>query len=144
MTTTWLSTHGIGAIKDSSSTFEISADGGSGLIKPAKSDTSSDTAGWIHFTVPSPPASHPNLKAVAVDFSSQSATVDRLRVHLGKSQVLEQHNLQATSSFKFDIASSSAVYTTKGIAVSVYVDFENVASKLRFQSVAVEVYKIPG
>ncbi|KAK7748031.1 hypothetical protein SLS53_001283 [Cytospora paraplurivora] len=137
--TTWLSTHGIGAIKDSSSTFRITADGGSGLVKPTKSEDSNDTSGWIHFTIPSPPASYPNLRAVAVNFSSQSATVERVKVHLGNLQVFEQNELQATSSFEFEIASSSAVYRNKGIAVSVYVEFENVASKLKFQSIGIRV-----
>ncbi|ROV89113.1 hypothetical protein VMCG_09861 [Cytospora schulzeri] len=134
---TWLSTHGIGAIKDSHSTFSIAADAGSAIVHPTDAN---DTKGWIHFTIPSPPASSPNLRAVAVNFSSHSATVERVQVYLANSLVFDESNLQMTTHYTSDIASAaSTVYKGKGIAVSVYVEFDNLNSKLKFQSVGVQV-----
>lgn len=133
---TWLSTHGLGAIKDSSSTFTITADTGSALVKPTSAN---ELSGWIHFTIPSPPATNPNLQTIAIDFQSQSATVETVAVYFANMQKYKGDNLQRGQSFTLTLASGSAIYDGKGIAVSIYVKFDNVASTLRFQSVAVQV-----
>ncbi|RYP40662.1 hypothetical protein DL767_001520 [Monosporascus sp. MG133] len=133
---TWLSTHGIGAIKDTNSTFVITADAGSASVNPS---SASQLTGWIHFTIPSPPNTNPNLKTLAVDFSTQQATVDQVQVYLANDQVFSKTNLQKGQSFQLSIASTSAVYNGKGVAVSVYLKFNNVNSTLNFQSVAIEV-----
>lgn len=135
--TTVLSTHGMGAIKDSNSTFTITADRGSALVKPTDAN---HLEGWIHFTIPSPPATDPNLKSVTIDFSSQSATVETVAVYLANMQKFKEENLQKGQSFTLDIASVRRVtYAGKGIAVSIFVEFSSSASNLRFQSVAIEV-----
>ncbi|XXH00826.1 hypothetical protein Hte_007177 [Hypoxylon texense] len=134
--TTWISTHGIGAIKDSSSSFAITADKGSALVRPTNPN---QLTGWIHFTIPSPPVNNPNLKEVAVDFSSQSASVDTVAVYLANSVKFKEEGLQKDQSFILQITSTSAVYERKGIAVSIFVQFDNVGSNLRLQSVGIQV-----
>ncbi|KAI0106665.1 hypothetical protein F4814DRAFT_66010 [Daldinia grandis] len=134
--TTWISTHGIGAIKDSTSTFSITADKGSALVKPTDAN---ELSGWIHFTIPSPPVNSPNLKVVAVDFSSQSANVDSVFIHLANLVKFKEEGLQKGQSFTLTINSAQAVYQGKGISVSVYIQFDSVASNLRFQSVGIQV-----
>ena len=132
--TTWLSTHGIGAIKDSQSSFSITADKGSALIKPTNP---SQLSGYIHFTIPSPPVNNPNLKAVAVDFSSQSASVDTVLVYLANNEEFKKENLQRGQSFQLDI--SDVAYGGKGIALMILVNFNSVDSTLNFQSVGIQV-----
>ncbi|KAI1657623.1 hypothetical protein F4813DRAFT_70263 [Daldinia decipiens] len=134
--TTWISTHGIGAIKDSTSSFSITADKGSALVKPTSPN---ELSGWIHFTIPSPPVNNPNLKVVAVDFSSQSATVDSVAIYLANSVKFKEEELQKGQSFTLTISSTQAIYQGKGISVSVFVQFDSVASNLRFQSVGIQV-----
>ncbi|KAI1642121.1 uncharacterized protein F4817DRAFT_310721 [Daldinia loculata] len=134
--TTWISTHGIGAIKDSTSTFSITADKGSALVKPTSPN---ELSGWIHFTIPSPPVNNPNLKVVAVDFSSQSATVDAVAIYLANLVKFKEEGLQKGQSFSLTISSAQAVYQGKGISVSILVEFDSVASNLRIQSVGIQV-----
>ncbi|KAI2777519.1 hypothetical protein F4815DRAFT_290148 [Daldinia loculata] len=134
--TTWISTHGIGAIKDSTSTFSITADKGSALIKPTSPN---ELSGWIHFTIPSPPVNNPNLKVVAVDFSSHSANVDAVAIYLANLVKFKEEGLQKGQSFSLTINSAQAVYQGKGISVSILVEFDSVASNLRIQSVGIQV-----
>ncbi|KAI8963669.1 hypothetical protein F5Y11DRAFT_140971 [Daldinia sp. FL1419] len=134
--TTWISTHGIGAIKDSTSTFAITADKGSALVRPTNA---TELSGWIHFTIPSPPVNNPTLKVVAVDFSSQSATVDSVAIYLANLIKFKEEGLQKGQSFTLPINSTQATYQGKGISVSIYVQFDNVSSNLRFQSVGIQV-----
>jgi hypothetical protein len=131
---TTLSTHGIGAIKDSGSSFTITADKGSALVKPTNAN---QLSGWIHFTIPSPPVESPNLKNVTIDFHSQSATVETVAVYLANAQKYREENLQRGESFTLSIASQQAIYNGKGIAVSIMVQFDSVSSKLQFQSVSI-------
>ncbi|KAI1806578.1 hypothetical protein F4811DRAFT_135552 [Daldinia bambusicola] len=134
---TWISTHGIGAIKDSTSSFSITADKGSALVKPTNPN---QLSGWIHFTIPSPPVNNPNLKVVAVDFSSQSASVESVAIYLANAVKFREDGLQRGQSFNLTIPNSPAVlYEGKGISVSIYVEFENVSSNLRLQSVGIQV-----
>lgn len=135
--TTWLSTHGIGAIKDSNSSFSITAENGVALIHPTSAN---DKSGWIHFTIPSPPADNPNLRAVTARFSTSSATVDKVRVFLGNNTAYSRDSTQETDSFTYGISSTSeTVYKDLGIAVSIWVDFDSVTAKLKIQSVGVQV-----
>lgn len=137
--TTWIATHGIGAIKDSASSFSIAAEAGCGTVKPTNKD---ERSGWIHFTIQSPPPGYPFLKGVEVDFSSQSATVEKVEVYMGNDLVFGRDLLQETGSFHraFDAQASSIRYTSK-IAVSVYVEFEvdDEHAKIRFQSVGLQI-----
>jgi hypothetical protein len=134
--TTWLSTHGIGAIKDTTSTFTISADKGSAVVRPSDA---TKLSGWIHFTIPSPPANNPNLLAVAVDFSSQSATVETVSLYLANLVKFTMTGLQKGQSFTLPISGSQALYQGKGVSLSILVEFENIGSSLRFQSVGVQI-----
>ncbi|KAI1465548.1 uncharacterized protein F4812DRAFT_128337 [Daldinia caldariorum] len=134
---TWLSTHGIGAIKDSNSSFAIVADKGSALVKPTDPNALS---GWIHFTIPSPPVNNPNLKVVAIDFSSQSANVEAVAVYLANIQKYKEEGLQRGQSFTLSLPSNPQVlYQGKGISVSILVQFDNISSNLRLQSVGIQV-----
>lgn len=133
---TWLSTHGIGAIKDSDSTFSITAESGSAVVKPTRGD---NLTGWLHFIIPSPPVNNPNLKNLAIDFATQGASVDSVAVYLANNEIFKKNKLQKGQSFELKIISSEATYEGKGIAVSVFLKFVSVNSTLDFQSVAVEV-----
>ncbi|KAI0437069.1 hypothetical protein F4803DRAFT_571352 [Xylaria telfairii] len=133
---TWISTHGIGAITDSNSTFAITAEGGSAIVTPKNS---TQLAGWVHFAMPNPPATSTTLQLLAVDFSTQSATVEDVAIYLGNRQALSLTNLQKTTSFTESIAPQGATYTGKGIAVSIRIQFDGMGSKLRFQSVSIQV-----
>ncbi|KAK3984672.1 hypothetical protein QBC44DRAFT_336571 [Cladorrhinum sp. PSN332] len=131
-----ISEHGFGAIKDSGSTFTIVADKGSALIRPSNTN---QLTGWIYFTLPSPAPGYTGLKNVTIDFSSQSAYVDAVNIWLANRKVFSAENLQKTSSWTEDIAAGQAVYQGKGIAVAVYVEFDSLASALRFQSVSIGI-----
>ncbi|KAK9776311.1 hypothetical protein SCAR479_06923 [Seiridium cardinale] len=134
--TTWITTHGIGAIKDSKSTFEITVENGSGVVRPT---TATDLRGWVHFTIPGPPVDKPVLKIAQIDFSSQSASVETMQLYLANRRVFDEGQLQKTSSFDLDISSSKAIYQDKGIALSLELVFNNVGGALRFQSVGIQV-----
>lgn len=125
----------MGATKDSDSSFVVKAVGGSAVVQPTKA---AEKQGWVFFTIPSPPDDYPNLKTVEVAFSSQTATVDAVSVYIANIQKWSQSNLQQTSTFDTDVSSVSASFDKKGIAVAVQLTFENLNSKINFQSVAVE------
>ncbi|KAF5230026.1 hypothetical protein FAUST_10049 [Fusarium austroamericanum] len=133
---THLSTHGIGAIKETGSTFTITADRGSAVVKPTEAN---ELTGWIHFTIPSPATGGPNLNSVSIDFHSQTATVDTVAVYLANSLKFKEENLQRGQSFVLPIPSGQAIYNGKGIAVSVQVQFQDSNSKLHFQSVSIGI-----
>ncbi|CAH0002478.1 unnamed protein product [Clonostachys byssicola] len=134
----WFTTHGIGAIKDTDNSFSITSDGGSAKISPTSDTSDSDLKGWVHYTIPNPNPDNSSLKAIQVDFSSQSASVDGVKLHFANSLKFSVSDLQQTSSFNLDIASSSAVYSNKGIAVSLYLSFDDKHSWLKLQSVGVQ------
>ncbi|KAI3319122.1 hypothetical protein HD806DRAFT_510048 [Xylariaceae sp. AK1471] len=134
--TTWLSTHGIGAIKDSDSTFSIVAESGSAVVKPTQAN---QLTGWLHFVIPSPPVTNPNLKTLAIDFSTQGATVEGVAVYLANNEIYTKNKLQRGQSFTLKILSAESTYDGKGVAVSVFIKFTGVTSTLNFQSVAIEV-----
>ncbi|TGO73576.1 hypothetical protein BELL_0349g00020 [Botrytis elliptica] len=71
--TTWFSTHGIGAIKDSSSTFVMNMMGSSVIVKPTTPDP---LTGWVHFATPSPSVDNPDLKNLSIKFYSHSAAAE--------------------------------------------------------------------
>jgi len=60
-------------------------------------------------------------------------------VYFANSQIFKKDGLENGQSFQLKIASESATYDRKGISVAVFVNFENVTSKLNFQSVGIEV-----
>ncbi|CAH0027205.1 unnamed protein product [Clonostachys rhizophaga] len=135
MSPTWFTTHGIGAIKDTNNSFSITSDGGSAKISPT---SASELKGWVHYTIPNPDPDNSSLKAIQVDFSSQSASVDGVKLHFANSLKFSVSDLQETSSFELDIASSSAVYSDKGIAVSLYLSFDSINGWVKLQSVGVQ------
>ncbi|KAK4158754.1 hypothetical protein QBC43DRAFT_248868 [Cladorrhinum sp. PSN259] len=131
-----ISEHGFGAIKDSSTTFTIQADKGSALIRPTNN---TQLTGWIYYTLPSPAPGYTGLKNITIDFSSQSATVDAVQIWLANRKVWDAENLQKTSTFSEDIATGQATYSGKGIGVGIYVEFDSLASTLRFQNVSIGI-----
>lgn len=56
---TWLSTHGIVAITDTKSSFIITAESGSALVKPGDPE---QLTGWVYYTHPQPTHHKPKLK----------------------------------------------------------------------------------
>ncbi|KAF2969125.1 hypothetical protein GQX73_g4409 [Xylaria multiplex] len=133
---TWISTHGIGAITDTDSSFTITAASGSALVKPGNSG---QLSGWIHYTIPDPPATNPSLITLAVDFASQSAFVQDVAIYLANVEKFKRTNLQRGQSFEESIVDQKVVYNGKGIMVSIKVEFENMGSSLRFQSIGIKV-----
>ncbi|KAK6949553.1 hypothetical protein Daesc_009636 [Daldinia eschscholtzii] len=131
----WLSTHGLGAIKDSTSTFSITAEQGTALLRPSHPD---QLSGWVHFTIPSPPPKRPNLKKVSVDFSAQTAYVDAVDVYLANLVNSKSSGLKQDKSFALDFP-TEVVYKGKGILVSVFIQFKDVSSRLMIESVGIEV-----
>ncbi|KAM0812940.1 hypothetical protein AB5N19_12931 [Seiridium cardinale] len=134
--TTWITTHGIGAIKNSKSTLEITVENGSGVVRPT---TATDLRGWVHFTIPGPPVDKPYLKIARIDFSSRSASVETVEIYLANTRVFDEGKLQKTRNFDLNISSTRAIYQDKGIAMSLEIEFENVGSSLHFQSVGIQV-----
>ncbi|KAI4859658.1 hypothetical protein F4820DRAFT_453673 [Hypoxylon rubiginosum] len=108
---TWLSTHGIVAITDTKSSFIITAESGSALVKPGDPE---QLTGW-------------------------TAHVQEVAIYLANMQKFKQENLQRGQSFEEPIVGQQVVYNGKGIAVSIRLVFENMGSSLRFQSIAIKV-----
>ncbi|KAK2594351.1 hypothetical protein QQS21_007952 [Conoideocrella luteorostrata] len=129
----WYTTHGLGAIKDTESGFVIAADSSSAKIRPSNLK---ELAGWIHYCIPNPGPNRPTLSKLRVDFSSQSATVDKVKLSFANEEKFKADDLQMTSSFQKDIRETPA-YTNKGIEISVYIAFDNLNSWIKFQSVGV-------
>ncbi|TGO07787.1 hypothetical protein BTUL_0247g00160 [Botrytis tulipae] len=129
---TWLSKHGIGAIKDSSSTFAINMSGGSTIL-----------TGWLHFAIPSSPVEYPNLKDLSIKFFPHSVAAESVLVFLANHKVVEEGSLQQTASFNLDIASTKATCKGDGIAISIKLVFSSVASTLTFQSELRSKFEFP-
>lgn len=108
MVNAWISTHGIGVIKDSANSFTVTIDGGDAYVR---STSATDLTSIIYFTIPSPPENSPNLSAVRVDFSSQSAFVNSVAICFTNDEKFSQERLQKTSSFQLSISPASAVYS---------------------------------
>jgi len=130
-----LATHGIAAIKDSESTFKIVASSGTGLITPT---SATELKGTILFSIPPPNPNNPTLSSYSVNFSSQTATVNSVKIYLGNAVAYTENNLFHTSSFTGTIGTTPApLYQGQGIAIALEVTFENLGSSLRFTSVSV-------
>ncbi|KAI1391485.1 uncharacterized protein F4822DRAFT_187079 [Hypoxylon trugodes] len=136
--TTWISTHGIGAIKDSASSFNIVIEKGYALVKPT---TANQLSGWVHYTIPSPPVDYPNLKKASVDFTAQAATVEKVEVYFANSRKFQEAGLSHSSTFTLDVQANQGpvVYGGKGISVSIFVQFGGMGSTIKLQSVAIQV-----
>ncbi|KAL7789846.1 hypothetical protein V8C37DRAFT_403849 [Trichoderma ceciliae] len=136
MANAWITTHGVGVIKDSENSFTVTIDGGDAYVRPTKA---TELTGIVHFTIPSPPKNNPNLAAVRVDFASQNAFVNTVAVFFANDEKFSHERLQKTSSFQIAIAAGSATYTEFGISVSVGIKFSNLDSSIIFQSVGVQI-----
>lgn len=133
--TTWLSTHGVGAIKDTASTFAITVDRGSAVVRPTSAN---QLTGWIHFVIPSPPANNLNLKKFAVHFPPRERPLRKWLFTLPTTRCTTWAD--SGQFFELDIPSTTTTtYTDKGIAVVVFPKFTNVSLTLDFQSVAIQV-----
>ncbi|KAK4183778.1 hypothetical protein QBC35DRAFT_507317 [Podospora australis] len=136
--TTYLATHGFGAIKDSNSTFTITTvtKTGSAVIKPTDPN---ELSGWIHYTIQSPSADQPNLKTAIVDFSSQSATIETVEIHMAQKNAFVADNLQATQAITLPITgyAGAVTFNGKGLALSVYIVFSSLSSSISLQSVSI-------
>ncbi|KAI1475445.1 hypothetical protein F4774DRAFT_396927 [Daldinia eschscholtzii] len=134
-TADWVSTHGLGAIQDSTSTFSITAEDGTALVRPSHPD---QLSGRLYFTIPSPSPKHTNLKAVAVDFTAQTATIDAVDVYLADLVNSKNSGLNKDKSFALDFP-TEVVYKGKGILVSILIQFKDVSSRLMIESVGIEI-----
>ncbi|KAL7789847.1 hypothetical protein V8C37DRAFT_385907 [Trichoderma ceciliae] len=128
----WLSSHGAGAIKDSGNQFAITIEGGLSTIRP---DNANELHGAIHFVIPGPLHDTQDVTAIAVDFSSHSARVDEVVVFSGSDEIFRRHRLLKTASFTMNIPSTScqAIEDGKGVALAVYVRFNNASSDISFR-----------
>lgn len=131
---TWISTHGVGVIKDARSSFKISIEEGGATVQPTSPNA---LEGAVHFVLPSPPRNNPNITDAMVEFSPQSARIDELAIFFANEEKFRKSRLQKTSTFQISVASAQAVYDGKGIAMTLYIKFDQVSSAITFQSVAV-------
>ncbi|KAE8154182.1 hypothetical protein BDV25DRAFT_136108 [Aspergillus avenaceus] len=131
----WISTHGTGAVLDAKASFKVSVEEGGTTIQPT-SATSKE--GIVHFVLPSPPTNNPNITAVAVNFSAHAASITEVAVFFANDEMFRKQRLQKTDPFTLDIASGQATYNNQGIAVSIFVAFDQVSSAITFQSVGLK------
>jgi hypothetical protein len=135
---TWLSTHGAGAISGSDSAFVITANSAGALIRPSNPNKINGT---VLFPLPCLPRDVSRLATVTVDFSSQTAYVSDIAVMSGSDTVFQKKDLQKTGEFNLRIYGESfnAEELQKGLTLAVGVTFESVVGNIRFRSVGLEV-----
>ncbi|KAK4183779.1 hypothetical protein QBC35DRAFT_507321 [Podospora australis] len=143
MMSTWLSTHGVGAIRAQDTTaFVLYTNERGSILKPTNANELKAT---VYFTLPSPPSRTTEMTSVAIDFSSQTARVDALRILSGIEELWEKKLLGKTDEFRLPIPNkdraniSSTVAEGKGLALAVTVDFESVHGEIEFRSVGLQV-----
>ncbi|KAI5864036.1 hypothetical protein GGS23DRAFT_562664 [Durotheca rogersii] len=133
----WITTHGIGAIKDSEQSLTISMEDGSASARSPGGPK--PTTAWFHFPIPSPPSDFLNLKAVKVDFNSTGANLGTVVVYAGSKTIFQRGGLSGQHvQLPFD---ETAVYDGLGICVSVLVTFLSSESSIKFQSVGIQAWR---
>jgi hypothetical protein len=129
----WLTTHGIGAIRNSASTFSIQAVDGSARIGPTDGK---EKEGWVHYTIPSPDDNHTILSKIKLDISADRASINEVKLWLGNDLAFDKGTLQKRNSW-IEPVSPTATYSDAGISVALYLKFPTYDSSIDIQSIGV-------
>lgn len=135
-----LSTHGIGAILTSDTSFNKTYN--HGIANYTVSQSANSTKGWIYFTIPSPPPGYTTLEGASVNFTQDNGvTVTMIQAYQGASPLLnypitgsQTEPVKPNTTYNF---TSPTEYNGNGIVVAIYVEFTISPATLSIVSVGV-------
>ncbi|KAI1171678.1 hypothetical protein F4777DRAFT_42306 [Nemania sp. FL0916] len=124
--------HGVAVIAEDSC-FNVKVHNGVGLVAPKNNN---ELVGRVYFPLPCPPAGCTKVNKIKIDWSGQTAIVDAVTILFGDTRKFTKNELQVTGNFNVPVGSGQATHDGRGIAVEVYIYFQNVYSNASFKSVS--------
>lgn len=120
----WSAVHANGVITEEGTDFAVQHSPGHVKVK-----ATSQLTGNLHFPIPSVPASYSNITSVTVDFQAEGATVDSIRVFLGKTSHPAGSDLDWTETETSSVSPTLSVKSNSaGIDVVLGVKFDGTGS----------------
>ncbi|KAF7919663.1 hypothetical protein BELL_0349g00030 [Botrytis elliptica] len=140
--TVWLSLHGAGVIKPAESSFNITPGEIGSVLRPT--DVNALT-GSIIFPMPNLPQNALKFVSIEVSFTACNARVDEVAIICDGYKAFQKKSLRKIRDFntKVSLPDGNIDGLTRGLALSIQVEFQTVSASLEFRWAGLEIAVSP-